>query len=76
MTHTTLSRTNNPMPTYFLDGQRIDNHTFINILKLAVREGIEPTNTDNGSQWTIANVNPEKIVEAKRKASTKFNPEQ
>jgi hypothetical protein len=73
MTHTTLSRTNSPQPTYFLDGKRIDNHTFINLLKLAVRAGIEPKDTDSGCEWNIANVNPEKVVEAKRKASTRFN---
>jgi hypothetical protein len=73
MNHTTISRTNSPQPTYFLDGKRIDNHTFINLLKLAVRSGIEPKDADNGTEWDIVNVNPEKIVEAKRKASTRFN---
>jgi len=73
MNHTTLSRTNSPQPTYFLDGKRIDNHTFINLLKLATRAGIEPKDTDSGTEWDIANVNAEKVVEAKRKASTRFN---
>jgi hypothetical protein len=73
MSHTTLSRTNSPQPTYFLDGKRIDNHTFINLLKLAVRAGIEPKDTDSGTEWNITNVNPEKVVEAKRKANTRFN---
>jgi hypothetical protein len=73
MNHTTLSRTNSPQPTYFLDGKRIDNHTFINLLKLAVRAGIEPKDIDSGTEWNIATLNPEKVVEAKRKASTRFN---
>jgi hypothetical protein len=73
MNHTTLSRTNSPQPTYFLDGKRIDNHTFINLLKLAVRSGIEPKDTDSGTEWTIASLNHEKVVEAKRKANTRFN---
>ena len=73
MTHTTLSRTNSPQPTYFLDGKRIDNHTFINLLKLATRAGIEPKDTDNGTEWDIANVNPEKVVEAKRKPKETFD---
>jgi hypothetical protein len=73
MNHTTLSRTNSPQPTYFLDGKRIDNHTFINLLKLAVRAGIEPIGAENWAQWNIASLNPEKVVEGKRKASTRFN---
>ena len=72
MSHTTLSRTNSPQPTYFLDGKRIDNHTFINLLKLAVRAGIEPKDTDSVTEWNIANVPSEAIEKAKRLSTERF----
>lgn len=70
----TLTRTNTPQPMFALDGLRIDRHTFINLLKLCTRAGIEPTDLSQGAAtaWNIANLPSEAIEQAKRMSTERF----
>lgn len=70
----TLTRTYTPLPMFAIDGLRIDRHTFINILKLCTRAGIEPTDISEGAaaSWDISKLPSEAIEQAKRMSTERF----
>jgi hypothetical protein len=67
-----LQRTHEPTPRYFWKGQRIDRHTFRNLLFLATQLHVQPTELRQENQlvtsvWDLTDADDELIKQAKSK---------